>query len=373
MKRVQRIIRKLLPAALLACFSSAVAYSQSFDKLWKQVEQAKQNHQPQTAVKLTNQIFSKGEQEKNTPQMLKAYIWRASAQQSITPDSFYVDLRGLEQWAGREQQPVNRAVLHTLLANMYADYADDNRRALQQRATLDVTVDEIPADIREWSANLFVQKVREQVDAALAHPDALMAASTRNYVPLTILGESSNYYGHDMYHLLVRYAVQALQRVDALDTPDHAAKAQISEIYRQAIARYRQLPGKEDAALLLTLDSLDKNDKQYPAVLDSLIAEYGQREVCAEVYLAKARYCSDRKKFREALETLNEGIARYPKYRRTNLLCDARDRILAPSLDVRIADNVYPGDSVDLRVSHRNLKGFTLNFLREKGGTYTIA
>ena len=47
--------------------------AQTFDKLWKEVEQAEKKSLPKTVIKLTDEIYQKGEKEKNSPQMLKAY------------------------------------------------------------------------------------------------------------------------------------------------------------------------------------------------------------------------------------------------------------------------------------------------------------
>ena len=77
------------------CLSTLQA--QSYNSLWKQVEQAQKKSLPQTVVKLTGQIYRKAEQEKNVPQMLKAYICREAYQERLTPDSLYVNLRNLQE------------------------------------------------------------------------------------------------------------------------------------------------------------------------------------------------------------------------------------------------------------------------------------
>ena len=72
--------------------------AQTFDKLWKEVEQAEKKSLPKTVIKLTDEIYQKGEKEKNSPQMLKAYTWRMKYREMLNPDSLYADLKGLEQW-----------------------------------------------------------------------------------------------------------------------------------------------------------------------------------------------------------------------------------------------------------------------------------
>ena len=77
------------------------AKAQTFDKLWKQVEQAEQKSLPQTVIQLTDRIYKKAETERTSPQMLKAYTWRMKYRETLTPDSFYVSLKGLKQRINR--------------------------------------------------------------------------------------------------------------------------------------------------------------------------------------------------------------------------------------------------------------------------------
>ena len=88
--------------------------AQTFDKLWKEVEQAEKKSLPQTVIKLADEIYRKGRQEQNAPQMLKAYICRETYQEGLTPDSLYSSLKYMESWAQSERTPLNKAILHSL-------------------------------------------------------------------------------------------------------------------------------------------------------------------------------------------------------------------------------------------------------------------
>ena len=132
-------------------------HAQSYDNLWKQVEQAEKKSLPETVVKLTGQIYRKGLQERNAPQMLKAYVCRSAYQEKLTPDSLYARLPQLEQWAQTEPDAVNRAILHSLLAEEYAGYASRHYSTLRSRT--DVEGDDLSADIRLWTSAQFIRKV----------------------------------------------------------------------------------------------------------------------------------------------------------------------------------------------------------------------
>ena len=381
MERIRRICSLVLLAAFLGCMP--MLHAQSFDKLWKQVEQAQKKSLPQTVIKLTDEIFRKGEKEKNTPQMLKAYMCRRANQDMLTPDSFYVNLQGLEQWAKSEQNTVSRAVLHSLVANIYADYAAGNRWELRKRTSLDLEGDALPKDIREWSGNLFMQQVMKYTDETLKDSVELLKTSSRSYVPFVILGDASEYYHHDMYHLLASRSIEALQNVSDFDA-DTLVKSKIMDIYGQMINTYRKMPDREDATVLTMLDymkwrnqredvlfrprALKKGESdapnQYLRALDRIIKDYAKRGVCAEAYLAKAHYYRNEQENQKALQLCDEAISLYPDYKRISALRDLKENILQPQLTLNTNKIMYPGDSLSLRVTHKNLDGFTVNLYR---------
>ncbi|MDR0961536.1 MAG: alpha-2-macroglobulin [Mediterranea sp.] len=339
-----------------------VLYGQSYSRLWKQVEQAQEKSLPKTVVALAEQIFRKGAEEQNAPQMLKAYTVRSYFQQQITPDSFYVDLQKLEQWAVREPNAVNRAVLHSMLADYYADFATSNRWQLRQRTDMELTDDETPADIRQWSSLQFADKVLQHINLSLADPQALLQTSSKNYTPFVIQGDASQYFTHDMYHLLARRAVSILnQTVDIAD--DIRLKERLAQLNQEMTDIYRQKPGSEDALLLVLMDQPHYTDNI--AALDSLITLYGSRDVCAELYIKKAQAQLNVNK-KEALQTCDEGIARYPKYNRIGLLKNIRQEILEKSVTVRFSSFYYPGDVMPLEITHRNTERFTLKLNKNK-------
>lgn len=377
MRVIQRICSILL---LLVTFGASALYAQTYDKLWKQVEQAQKKSLPQTVIKLADEIYRKGRQEQNAPQMLKAYICRETYQEGLTPDSLYSSLKYMESWAQSERNLVNKAILHSLLAYEYADLMRKNRRVLLSRTLL--TVDEVPEDIREWSISQFVDKIDRCNRASLQDSIRLLNTSAEQYVPFVVLEDGSRFYGHDMYHLLVSRAVDAYRQLDGFSV-DSLVQTRIERIYLDMMNAYRHRAGSEDAMLLCCLDywnwkltggisqqpyptfrmRQEKANREYLEVLDKLIKEYGSREVCAEVYIHKANHLRrlEPKRADEALKVCEEGLKRYPAYKRINELKNIREQILQPELILTMNESGYPGDSVNMRLHYRNVEGFTLN------------
>ncbi|KAA6331015.1 hypothetical protein EZS27_020341 [termite gut metagenome] len=356
---MKRILLCFICCLALCKVPALYAQSLSFDKLWKEVEKAEKRSLPQIVVKLTGEIFRKAEAERNSPQMLKASIWRMKHQESLTPDSFYVHLAAWERWVDTASERLDRAVLHSLVAEMYADYAVANRRQLNGSTHMD---DEPSADIREWSGNLFVQKVLEHTHMALQDSLLLLNTSSKTYVPFAETGETSDYYGHDMYHLLAMRGTRALGSISSLSDKDSAVTTTVSAIFHNMIDTYRKR-NNWNAVALATLDSLNWNGREVPEEqLDKLIAEYGNQEVCAEVYLAKAQYANRNQKYTDALRVCNEAITKYSKYKRIHALENLKQEIQHPHLTVNTSNQTYPKAELALVVNYRNLEGFTVEF-----------
>lgn len=380
MDRIQRICSVLL--LMVACMGLPL-HAQSYEKLWKQVEEAQKKSLPQTVIKLTDEIYRKGEREQNAPQMLKAYICREATQEQLTPDSLLTNFKHLELWVQSEKNPVNKAILHSLLAREYADLMLNNRRTLMQRTALEL--DEAPQNILEWSITQFVSKIDEHNRASLQDSISLLEVSARAYMPFTVLEEGSSFYQHDMYHLLASRAISAYTDLTSFNA-DSLTRSRINDIYKNQINAYRHRADMEDALVLCSLnywkwkvnsdvsrepfetfhERREEMNKECLRALDALIQEYGSREIGAEVYISKAQYLrySINDQTSTALKVCDEGLKRYPAYKRIGELKNIREDILQPMLRVETPGSLYPGDSLRLNVDYHYLNGFTVILYR---------
>ena len=354
--------------------------AQTYERLWKQVEQAQEKSLPQTVVKLTGEICRKALAEKNSPQLLKAYLCRASYQERLMPDSLYSRLDRMEQWAASEDNQTDRAILHSLLAGEYANHWQGNRRTIAART--DLAMDGQPADIREWTPRQLVEKVEAHALASTGDVDLLIKTSTDQYLPFVEQGEQSGYYSHDLYHLLARRAIGALQSMTGAGA-DSLMQARIESLYRRMADTYSTRPGGEDACLLATLDywewkngsGIVSHDTAYVQALDDLMARYADRSLCAEVYLRKAQWMSrggEGRSVGEAIRLCDEAIRRYASYARIGRLKQLRAELLRPQISLSGEGIGYPGDTLGLQVRYRTMDApVTINLYATGLKTFT--
>ena len=223
---------------------------------------------------------------------------------------------------------------------------------------------------------MFVEKVRINVKEALADSVLLLKTSSRDYIPFVELGKTSEYYHHDLYHLLASRGIDALLQVEKLGsgyTETNAVnpvKQDIIAIYGNMLSAYKAA-GLKEGYVLTALNYLEwrrgaeryirplqvkgeasvLTDDTYLKALNTLKSKYASEPICAEVYLAQARYAIEKQQQVNALQLCDEAIRLYPGYDRINALKNLREEILAPYLNVYAADQAFPNEEIELRAS----------------------
>ena len=310
---------------LLVLMSGFTVQAQSYETLWKQVEEYNQKGLPQSATDASKKIYAKAEKEGNIPQMMKAYLTAMTFRGEISPDSMTVDMEKLETWAEEEQKPEYKAVLYSILG--------------------------------EKTIGKNFEKGNEFLKFSLADSLTLQKYSVKKLAPLAQSGETSiRYFKDNLYDLLARRAIQAWESCRRGSLFSKAQKA--IENTRQSLLRFYKREKNREAWLLTALEM-----EAYPPEkqLRTWIEEYGDLEVCAEVYAKLADYRYLRDDYMQQLDLLREAIRKYPQYNRINILKNKEMKILSPQLSI-IADHgtLYPGKELDVAAHHKNITGFTL-------------
>ena len=84
---MSKIIRCFLTALLLCIAVQSGA--QSYDDLWKQVDNYRKKDLPTSVQKSVLAVYEKAQQEKNFSQMTKAFVTLISSRYNISTDSIY--------------------------------------------------------------------------------------------------------------------------------------------------------------------------------------------------------------------------------------------------------------------------------------------
>lgn len=292
--------------------------------------------------------------KQDTAQLIQALITRMSQQMEKDDEVFPELIKEVEEYAAQCSAPAGKAVLHSMVAQMYNNYYVRNSRTINQRTNLSGYV---PEDIREWTSNLFTDKIKEELTASLQPAGILQQTPVSTYNAILEKGKDSPELRPTLYDFL------AFRAIDIQPA---------QQWYTDLLAFRRTQPDKK-ALLLDELDylafkyqNLPQADPAYENALDSLYQLYGNVPFGAEISIARLNLLerssyqgtqAHQDSMRTAIFTLcKESIARYPGYARINLLKNRLNEMERPVLNIlRSENNVYPGKNLTFKLQYNNI------------------
>lgn len=328
------------------------AGAQSYEKLWKQAEEASEKDLPRTALQTVEQIRQKALAEHDDGQLLRATLTARILQAEVAPDSDAVCLQRMETALEAETRPVVRALWHSALAQSYS-HAAVYARLDTARASL----------------------ARRHFVRSLVDMPQLAEARTGDYLPLFDQADGSRLFADDLLHVLLQAALGSNVLPDS-------CKAAFRD---EAEATYRRL-GNRTAVLWLSLERLSESPvgvlpsgrvdslSQYAALV-RLASDYADLPENAWTYraLCNLRDCVQNEEGSAAAEAndslclhwAREGVARYGKQPAAAALRNVISRLEAPEAKAEgLAEEVYPGSSQPVALRVRGAKRLQVRIYR---------
>jgi len=272
---------------LLAIIPSSL-WAQSYDVLWKQVDDAGKKDLPKTQIAALEKIAAKAEKSKDYGQLLSARLMSAGLQSTISPDSADVELSRLESIAGKAdaKDPVLAAVYQTVLGRIYS------RRGGAGEGDAD--------------------KGKYYFKKAMSHPELLASHKASEYTPLISKNKDSRIFGDDLLHVI------------GMETKDY-----------ETLYNYYKGAGNRPAACIIA--SLWKNTI---AELDSMIEVYGDLPEAGE--LAKKRYSYMRNSVsaEAKVKFIDYALDKWKDWELINTLANERKSLTAPTFNAEFGYKV---------------------------------
>lgn len=371
---------------LLALLLSTTASAQKqYDDLWKQVESLQQKDLPASAADECLRIYRLAGERGDFPVQLRAFMTRATEREKIHPDSLLADLDFLYDWMNRTKDTVQHAVLCEAAIHFLSAYIDSYRSVILRRsdtwekggsASVEnmqdfsekaAALSPISASLPKWSTRDFRDEALRLMSQALQHPAPLALVSTETYGPLITRQDGSRYFAHDLLHLVGLHHIDFLQQLRYKGFLGQ-------ELYRSETTRILNLlssfyeeRGSRSARLLVELKRAEMQHEAYELLgsdyenrLRTLYDENKDMDVDAEVALTLARYLQEKRRNVEALAVCDEAERRFLHYDRIKALREVSAEIKRAEVEVEMDHTVSPGQTVELRVSHRNARSFQL-------------
>lgn len=175
--------------ALILTLNGFIVNGQQYDygASWIKINFDELSGLPKSALTTADQIFVQARQDKNYGQFLKAFIYKMKYKSMIGEDAFVGNLMDAERLADSASVPVSQ-ILHTMVAEMYWWYFENNRYKFYNRSQ---TSQFVPTDISTWDLYQVTAKVIRHYKQSLNEPDTL------KHIKLDDFSDILTYYQYD--------------------------------------------------------------------------------------------------------------------------------------------------------------------------------
>jgi Bacterial Alpha-2-macroglobulin MG10 domain/Alpha-2-macroglobulin family/MG2 domain len=203
--------------------------TKSYEAIWKTVDSLEQKGLFASAVEVCKEIYKKASLENNTNQMVKALVTRLKFSSYIQEDELKIAIGELDSIAGISNYPMN-AIIHSITAQTYWQYYQQNRWKIQQRTTIK---DFKNTDIDTWSFDLFQMHSKKHYELSILEAEKLQNTPIDNYNTLILGDSTTRYLRPTLYDLLAHRAIDFFSNNEAqinqpvktfeINTPDYFA------------------------------------------------------------------------------------------------------------------------------------------------------
>lgn len=378
---------------LLSCMTfNAQVSNNKYEKEWELIKQYEKESLPQSAEKQLQIIFRKAIDEKNTQQVIKSLIYRNKYKLQIDNQAREGIFADLQELLSGTNDLCERALIHSMLGEQYVMYYNSNPWRINQRTNL---MDTVPSDMKEWSKNIFLDKIVENFDLSVKDMEVLKKRTTKDYSDIIYLGSDGEKYYPTLYDFLMDRAIQISKELiyivwEEFDpaafglTPqqlvlpaDEYTKLdiQIGANKKYIVFAYysQYMKDLSDRGLIptLILTEIDKVSllSDWSQSLDSekildaykkLEATYKDNPACVEIIDAMIRALYRQQESLERNETIYNlalrGIEKYPEYYRIDILKNHLATMEEPRIRVEAEKLFYPGKSAIVKVFYKNVQ-----------------
>ena len=312
-------------------------FGQSYESLWKSVNDAKRKDFPKQVIEHAEQIYAKASKEKCYPQLMKSWITIIETKSNLDPENFDIDkFPPLPR-----TNPAEEAIYNAVMGAAYYVMRDTYITQDDEETQIDYQL-----------------KADQCFAAALTDRKNLAATSATDYAPLTTSGADSKYFNHDLLSLITHFIIEH----------GHRTFSQNADLCAAA-ADYYQEVGNREAWTLMTLKKLE-NLKQHE--------DYKVRIGVLKDYLQTLKEMVDQTKdlnagadvasayLQELVgEDLRLDFARwankqFAQTKRTRLFESTESQIMAPSLSISLDGNALANQPFNISLHAKNEVSGTL-------------
>ncbi|PID69516.1 MAG: alpha-2-macroglobulin [Flavobacteriales bacterium] len=196
-------------AILTVILTSFVANAQnntnnSYTKQWFEVEKLELEGLPKSALALVLEIYNKAKKERNDVQLIKSLIYKSKFALTLEEDATLQIITDLKTTAKNSTTPISN-ILHSIIADIYYQYYQQNRWQFYQRTHTATKVDSI--DFRTWDLATIFAETGKHFKKSLKSALELQEIELEKFNGILHLAENSKKHRPTLYDFLAQRAL----------------------------------------------------------------------------------------------------------------------------------------------------------------------
>ncbi|MBN1340576.1 MAG: hypothetical protein JXA03_14705 [Bacteroidales bacterium] len=408
----------ICPSCGPAGYSAPVFPDKDYAREWHTADSLIQEGLPQSALKIVTMIYSDAKNEGNSPQFIKAILYRIKLQSQSAENYLAEAIHDLRTEISEAEPPAKQA-LHSVLAEIYWRYYTANRFRFHERSTL------VPAqagdDPGTWDLKTLVYHVVRHYRLSVQDAGMLKVTDLKLYDVILEVKKDSKRYRPTLYDFLAHraadffmneepaiiypaekfeldnedyfsgtekfsslnisgkdslsnkfHALQLLQELAAFHAKDDDPAALIDvELKRLDFVHRHFISGSKDSLYMNALIALEKAHTGQPSstlvgyAIASELERSGRMYNPADEATLKYRF-----RIKEALEKCDEVISRFPGSDGADNCSVLKELALKPMLEMTLENANCPGKAFPALVQYRNLSGLHCRIIGMDYGEY---
>lgn len=155
-------------------------FDNNYDSSWKKVDSLDQKGLYRSALDLVNEIYAKAEKENQTPDFIKAIIYRLKYASQLEENDFKNSIAALSNLAETQKYPVKQLV-HSITAEFFWRYYENNRYDILERST---TAEYKNDDVETWNFDQITKQIQKHYLLSLSEKSLLQKTALSDFKKL---------------------------------------------------------------------------------------------------------------------------------------------------------------------------------------------
>ncbi|MBD8489384.1 carboxypeptidase-like regulatory domain-containing protein [Echinicola sp. CAU 1574] len=372
-----------MPKFLLLCCLSILAlpvFSQSdYQSQWDRVEKLEIKNLPKSALQLTDSIYTVAKEEGNSPQWIKALIYKSKFARTLEEEAQMSIIQQFQQEIKTAQAP-EKNILESMLAQFYHAYFQQNRWRFYNRSNTASIVDS--TDFRTWDLKNLYSIIHKHFQYSLQDAKLLQNTALEEFSAILNKEEQTIPLRPSLFDFLAHKAIDFYQNDESsinqpvapfkIDKPVFFEKENylppyesnsFSPTYETLIIyhdliQFHSKNSMPDAKVMAELDRLAFIAESYVGIdgsthhekaLKSLLDKYKGQEISAMVtyHLAKLYHqlgqeyeagedITHQNKKKAAHQLLSESLHKYPNSVASGIIHELKSIIEQQTLEIKM-------------------------------------